>query len=137
MATALICDMCETEQADVIVTNLGNGDTMAVGSNCLPALGQQFMAMGPEPEGLAPIQEGDGSWPGDVDLSNMPGFPGVDMAKLMAEAQAEAEAEAAAGLLPSEPQEGQESPGEAGGTETPTEAPEAASGASEPSETTV
>lgn len=137
MATVLPCDMCEQEQADIIVTNLGNGDTMAVGAACLPMLGQQLMAQGPEPEGLPPISEGDGSWPGDVDLDGLP--PGMDatMAKAwkeaeeqaLAELQAEAEAEAAKAA--------QQAAGGVEGGDTPSEAPEAVSEASEQPETAV
>jgi hypothetical protein len=35
MATAIACDLCETEPAVLMQTNLGNGDTISVGQACL------------------------------------------------------------------------------------------------------
>jgi hypothetical protein len=35
MASAIPCDLCETEPAVVMQTNMGNGDTVSVGQACL------------------------------------------------------------------------------------------------------
>lgn len=37
MAQAISCDTCQAEPAVLMVTNLGNGDTFAIGPACLPA----------------------------------------------------------------------------------------------------
>lgn len=137
MATALICDMCEAEQADIIVTNLGNGDTLAIGQNCLPDFARNLIG---EVAPLDPPEGGEGErvdWPGEVDLDGLP--PGMDatMAKAwkeaeeqaLAELQAEAEAEAA--------RNAQEADGGVEGEDTPDEASEAVSGAHSEPETAV
>jgi hypothetical protein len=35
MATAIACDLCETEQAVMMQTSLSNGDTISVGQACM------------------------------------------------------------------------------------------------------
>lgn len=101
MATALICDMCDTEQADMIVTNLGNGDTLAIGQNCLPDFGRTLIGEVAETEDLPPIGADGSGWPGDVNLDGLPPGMNATMAKAWKEAEEEAraelEAEAAAG----------------------------------------
>lgn len=46
MATAIGCDLCETEPAIMMQTSLANGDTMSVGQACLLVFtGSSFAAM--------------------------------------------------------------------------------------------
>lgn len=57
MAQQMVCDGCESEPAVLLLTNIGNGDVQAVGSDCAPTwLRAMADAMGaPAADDTAPI----------------------------------------------------------------------------------
>lgn len=84
MAQQLTCDMCAEMPADVMISNIHNGDTAAVCAMCLAAMGRELSetADAPPPADQADDQSGEpdppvpDEGPAPVPLAALIGDPG-------------------------------------------------------------